>query len=188
MTAAAHTLHQHLHIHLVDGPGADIGLMLIVRQNNGCLDVVDIQQLICSLRAHNRGAFYIFRGAYGYGESVIQLRMAHCFCLRFVFRHIAAEHLAHTGHIRAAASQKGRRLKRTHARLAGKVICIDDNSGVQAVCLHGLNFQSFIKVLQNLRHHLAGRGRVGLNVGKNGIVNLLIGLSVMIQYHNRRGP
>ena len=63
MAAAAHFLHDQLHVHFIDGTGADKDLALIPGEHKTCLHALNIQKVIGCLRADDSRTLHILRVA-----------------------------------------------------------------------------------------------------------------------------
>ena len=160
-------------------------LPLEVCQNKAGFDSLDIQQFIGSLGADDGRIGQILCRADGDGKTLlIDLGLAHRIRLGLIPQRILPEELAHPGHIRSVAAQKRRGLECAHTSLYHKIIGIDHNAGIHAVRLLRADPDIVIGVLQNLRHHLAGGGRIRFHIGKSGVLNGLRALPVVIQHHH----
>ena len=105
MAAAAHSFHNDLYIDLVYGTGADINPALILRQYKACLNPLNIQELVGSLCAHNRGALNPVAAADGNRIIIpVNFRLSHGIRLGLILSRIFTEQLPDTGNIRAVAS------------------------------------------------------------------------------------
>ncbi len=101
--------------------------------------------------------------------------------------HVVPEKLPHAGHIRAAPSQIGGRLEGPDAGPGDEIVRVDDDPRVHGIRLDAAELQGVVKVLQHLRHHLAGARRVRLDVGQDGVLNPVAALAVMVQHDDRVG-
>ena len=185
MSAAAHALHDDLHIDFINGTGADMYLPLEVRQYEAGLDAPDVQQLIGRLGPDDRGIGQVLRRTDGDGKALlVDFGLAHSVRLGLVPLGILPEHLADPGHVRAVAAQERRRLKGAHPGFYHEIVGVYHDAGVHAVGLLRADPDIVIGVLQDLRHHLAGGGGIGLHIGEGGVLNGLRALPVMIQHHH----
>ncbi len=127
MASAAQPLHNQLYINLIYGSGADIDLLIVLRQYKRRLDSYNIQQLVCCLRPGDGGAFHIGAcRAYGNGKSSsVYLRVADCLSPGFIRRHVIPKQLAHPGDFGAAPAEVSRRLKGSYSRFGHKIIGIN---------------------------------------------------------------
>ena len=136
MTAAAQTLHDLLHVDLIDRTGTHIDLVLELRQYKRCLDAYDIQKFVGCLGSYNGRAFQLLRFTDGdRKEPPVNLGMADDLGSRLIGCHILTQKFSHTGNLGTAATQICRSLKGTHTCLCHKVVGIDQNTGIDTICL-----------------------------------------------------
>ncbi len=180
MTAAAHALHDDLHIDLIHGTGAHVNLPRRRRQDEACAHAFDIQQFIGRLRAHDRG--HTLRAIRNRVMLSVNFRPADRigFCPAVV--RVFPEKFPNPGNVRPVSAQESGGLKRPHADFGRKVIRINHDARIEAVRLLLPQPQMIRDILQNLGNKFAGRGRVGFNIGQRRVFDNLRALPVMVEH------
>ena len=188
MTASVKPFHYQLNIYIADGTGGYIEDPVIrFGDHKGSLYIFYVQKFICRLSRRNGGGFpgSRIRIHVGKGEDThIKLCIADALGTLLHGGKGAPEHLPYTGDIRTRLSEIGRGLKGPDARFILVIIRINQDTCVHGIRFHRLDLRLDGNVLEHFRNELAGRRSKGLDIGKGGILNGFVGLTVMVEdYH-----
>ena len=118
MTAAAHSLHDHLHVNLIYGSGRDVYPVLVLGQYKGRGDVIDVQELVCRLCTHNGGRIKTLRRADGYSVFPVEkVGVLDGFRSGLVVFEIISEEFSDPCDVGSVPPEEGRGFKGSHTCL-----------------------------------------------------------------------
>ena len=188
MASAAQMFHNDLNIDLIDRPGTDKDLSVVLGQHKAGFHSVNIEQLVGRLGRYDGWAPKPLPIADRKGKEVpVDLRLGDRICFCLIIGCLLAEHLSDSNDVGSAAPQKCRRLKGPYSCLVNKSVCVYDDSSVHRIRFFRVQTDIFSCILDDLRDHFTGRGSKGFHIGKRGALDHVLAGTVVVQNDNGLG-